>query len=205
MIDGHQTALSEAARCTEWPIIQAQLKSDPGLAVHALRTLAQDGDRRAQFLLGLLLVNGAGVLRDPGAALHWFVRAARAEEPMAMNMLGRCHEYGMGTAVDHEKAAQWYWRAATYDCDWAMYNYAHMLANGRGVKQDRAAAFFMVSTRRLTRTCTRNEFPRPVLRERLGKPPIDCETAADWYRRSARAATIAASAVTPRYWRRKTR
>ncbi len=58
-----------------------------------------------------------------------------------MNMVGRCHEYGLGTAVNYEKAASWYHRAATFECDWAIYNYAHMVANGRGVRKDRAAAF----------------------------------------------------------------
>jgi len=103
---------------------------------------------------------------------------------MAINMVGRCHEYGLGTPVNHEEAAKWYHRAATYDCDWAIYNYAHLLASGRGVPKDRAAAFtwFRLAA---SRGHARAMHFLGQYYEYGWETPVDPATAFEWYRRSA--------------------
>ena len=59
---------------------------------------------------------------------------------MARNMLGRCHEHGWGCAADASVAARHYRVAAEAGLDWAMYNYANLLATGRGVIEDQPQA-----------------------------------------------------------------
>ncbi|HTP40297.1 MAG TPA: tetratricopeptide repeat protein, partial [Steroidobacteraceae bacterium] len=77
-----------------------------------------------------------------------------------------------------------YHRAATFDCDWAIYNYAQLLAHGRGVPQDRRAAllwFRLAATRGHARAMNfLGEFY-----ENGWEVPADRATAFDWYRRSA--------------------
>ena len=59
---------------------------------------------------------------------------------MALNMVGRCYDLGWGTPVDKTRAALCYRVAAERGLDWAMYNYATLLALGDGVAEDKAAA-----------------------------------------------------------------
>ena len=59
---------------------------------------------------------------------------------MALNMVGRCYDLGWGTAADKARAAACYRIAAERGLDWAMYNYATLLALGDGVVEDKAAA-----------------------------------------------------------------
>ena len=88
-----------------------------------------------------MLLDGHGMARDPEAALGWFKRAAQADHLMSINMVGRCYENGWGVARDETVAAYWFRLAADRGLDWGMYNYAHMLRDGRGgVAQDPAAA-----------------------------------------------------------------
>lgn len=70
----------------------------------------------------------------------WMQAAARLDDPMAMNMYGRCLEHGWGIAADTVAAAALYLRAAEAGLDWGMYNYANLLAVGKGTPQDHATA-----------------------------------------------------------------
>jgi len=160
------------------------LPTDPRHLLPGLSLLAHDGDSHAQLLLGQLLINGVGASRDPDRALHWFQQAARARLPMAINMVGRCHEYGLGTPVNYEEAARCYHRAASYDCDWAIYNYAHLLASGRGVPKDRAAAFvwFRLAA---SRGHGRAMHFLGQYYEHGWETPVDRTAAFTWYQRSA--------------------
>jgi TPR repeat protein len=59
---------------------------------------------------------------------------------MALNMVGRCYDLGWGVVVDKSRAAESFRIAAERGLDWAMYNYATLLALGQGVAEDRPAA-----------------------------------------------------------------
>jgi TPR repeat protein len=87
-----------------------------------------------------MLLDGVEVEADPRAALGWFTRAAAQHHAMALNMVGRCYDLGWGTAPDKSRAAQCYRVAAERGLDWAMYNYATLLALGDGVDEDKTAA-----------------------------------------------------------------
>nr|WP_235489706.1 tetratricopeptide repeat protein [Achromobacter sp. DMS1] len=120
----------------------AALRAGPP-AVYAawIQKAADMGLTEAQAIYGQMLLDGAGIGRDPVQALSWFKRAAHADHLMSINMVGRCYENGWGVPRDEVVAAYWFRLAADRGLDWGMYNYAHMLRQGRGgVPQDQAAA-----------------------------------------------------------------
>ena len=88
-----------------------------------------------------MLLDGNGVARDAGEGFAWFNRAAAQGNLMALNMVGRCYDLGWGVPVDKARAADCYRVAAERGFEWAMYNYATLLALGEGVAEDREAAF----------------------------------------------------------------
>ncbi|WP_136478020.1 tetratricopeptide repeat protein [Pseudomonas sp. DG56-2] len=116
------------------------LEHSPAKAAQAILAAAGQEVVEAQLLLGQILLDGRGIEKDPELARRWFFIAATLGSVMADNMLGRCWEHGWGGDVSHTQAAKHYRQAAHAGLDWGMYNYANMLATGRGVGQDHAAA-----------------------------------------------------------------
>lgn len=102
--------------------------------------LADDGEPEAQALYGQMLLDGTLVARDAAAGFGWFNRAAAQGHLMGLNMVGRSYDLGWGVAADKGRAAECYRIAAERGLDWAMYNYATLLALGQGVPEDKAAA-----------------------------------------------------------------
>ncbi|WP_457311695.1 tetratricopeptide repeat protein [Sphingomonas sp. UYAg733] len=105
-----------------------------------MRQAAEAGVAEAQAVYGQMLLDGAGVTADPRDALGWFTKAAAQHHVMGLNMVGRCYDLGWGTAPDKRRAAECYRVAAEQGLDWAMYNYATLLALGDGVAEDKAMA-----------------------------------------------------------------
>jgi TPR repeat protein len=97
--------------------------------------------------------------------------------------VGQCRG-AEGLPVDYAAAAHWYWRAASYDYDWAIYNYAHLLASGRGVTQDRATAFLWFRLA-ATRGHARAMHFLGQYYEHGWETPIDRDAAICWYHKSA--------------------
>lgn len=121
--------------------IAARLSGSPEERAALVRAGALAGVAEAQVVYGQMLLDGAGVAADPRAAFGWFNKAAAQHHVMALNMVGRCYDLGWGTAPDKTKAAECYRVAAGQGLDWAMYNYATLLALGDGVVEDKPAAF----------------------------------------------------------------
>lgn len=124
--------------------IAARLSGSPEERAAFLREAADAGVAEAQAVYGQMLLDGAGVAADPVAAFGWFTRAAAQHHVMALNMVGRCYDLGWGTAVDKTRAAECYRIAAERGLDWALYNYATLLALGEGVAEDKPAALALL-------------------------------------------------------------
>jgi TPR repeat protein len=120
--------------------IATHLAGPPEARAAFVRAAAEAGLAEAQAVYGQMLLDGHGVVRDPAAALGWFKRAAAQHHVMALNMVGRCYDLGWGTPVRKDRAAQCFRVAAEQGLDWAMYNYATLLALGEGVPEDKPAA-----------------------------------------------------------------
>ena len=85
---------------------------DYATARHEWGLIAETGDARAQYNLGLMSYKGQGVIQNFRKALRWFTRAAEQGDARAQYNLGVMYEHGVGTPLDREVATQWYQLAA---------------------------------------------------------------------------------------------
>ncbi len=81
-------------------------------ALSAWQPLAESGDERAQFGLGMLYANGFGVEMNDEKALHWFGESAARGYAEAQYRIGVMHQNGWGVPMDDDVAADWYMKAA---------------------------------------------------------------------------------------------
>jgi hypothetical protein len=118
----------------------ASERGDQVTALRRLRPVAEQGDARAQFLLGSIYYMGRGNLRDDAEASKWFGLAAEQGDAAAQFRLGLMYSEGDGVPQDHAEAAKWYRRAADKGYAQAQYNLGLAYAAGEGVVQDRVMA-----------------------------------------------------------------
>ena len=124
--------------------VRAYKSGDYPAAIREWLPLAQQGDARAQFLLGALYAQGHGVPQDYSAAALWFRRAAEQGHVGAQYNLGVRYHEGRGVPRDPPQAAAWFQRAAQQGFARAQYNLGVLYANGDGVPRDisQAAQWF---------------------------------------------------------------
>jgi TPR repeat protein len=118
----------------------AYQKGDHATALRRLRPVAEQGDARAQSLLGLIYYTGRGELRNDAEAVRWFRRAAGQGDVAAQFRLGLMYSEGQGVPQDHVEAAKWYRLAADRGYAQAQYNLGLAYAAGEGVPQDNVMA-----------------------------------------------------------------
>jgi uncharacterized protein len=121
--------------------LAAHRKGDYRNALVHVRPPADQGDPRAQSLLGLMYLHGRGVLQDDLAAAKWFRLAADQGDAPAQFDLGVMYAEGRGVPQDYVEAAKWYRLAADRSHAQAQYNLALSYAKGEGVSQDYVAAY----------------------------------------------------------------
>jgi len=90
----------------------AYQQSDYTSALRLFRPLAEQGNARAQTLLGLMYEDGQGVPKDFAQSAKWYRHAAEQDFAMAQNNLGLMYLNGEGVPKDPALAAKWYRRAA---------------------------------------------------------------------------------------------
>ena len=92
--------------------MDAYNRGDFATALREWRSLAEQGDAKAQFSFGLLYENGDGVLRDYTKARQWYEKAAAQGDAKAQLYLGMQSSFGQGGPVDLVQAYMWYSLAA---------------------------------------------------------------------------------------------
>lgn len=99
-----------------WTILgggyQSYLKGDYKAAYEEWLPLAELGDAEAQFNMGVLHDEGAGVERSLSAAAAWYRKAAEQGFLDAQTNLGVMYYHGLGVARDPEEAVRWFRLAA---------------------------------------------------------------------------------------------
>lgn len=120
--------------------LAAYRKGDYGDALRDVRPLADQGDARAQSLLGLMYFLGRGVPQDDLAAARWFRLAADQGDAPAQFNLGVMYAEGRGVPQEYAEAVKRYRLAADRGHAQAQYNLALSYANGEGVSQDYVSA-----------------------------------------------------------------
>ncbi len=101
---------------------------------------ADGGNPRGQYLYGLLLWSGLGVIQDQELALSQFALAAQAGHIQAQSFLGACLYEGEVLARDDARAAALSKSAADFGDARAAYTYGRCLYHGRGTARDLVAA-----------------------------------------------------------------
>ena len=104
--------------------------------VEKLRTQAEQGDRSAQSILGLMYYLGQGVPQDYAEVVKWFLLAAEQGYASAQFNLGVMYHQGEGVPQDYAEALKWFRLAAEQGDGDAQVNLGRMYANGEGVPQD---------------------------------------------------------------------
>jgi uncharacterized protein len=81
-------------------------------AIQLWRPLAERGDARAEYMLGLAFSLGRGVPRDCATAAVWYRKAADQGVAAAQVNLGAMYANGDSVPQDYTQAIRW-WRQAT--------------------------------------------------------------------------------------------
>ena len=111
-------------------------RGDDALAARLLRSLAEQGDSRAQVRLGAMYIIGQGVPEDYQKAAKWFRRAAEKGDARAQAMLGELYTTGQGVPQNYQEATNWLRRAAEQGDAEAQSNLGLSYELGHGVAQD---------------------------------------------------------------------
>jgi hypothetical protein len=93
--------------------VDAAQKGDFATAMRELGPLAEQGDPRAQFNLGLMHTFGQGVPKDEKAAFKWFTLSAEQGYARAQYNLGLMYGKGTGTQIDITLTYMWWKLAAS--------------------------------------------------------------------------------------------
>lgn len=76
-------------------------------AYKSFKSLAQDQHVKAQYLLGLLYLNGQGVRKSVPKGIDWLKQAAANGSYRAAAELGQIYATGRDVAMDTDQAARW--------------------------------------------------------------------------------------------------
>ena len=99
-----------------WTILgggyQSYLKGDYSAAYDEWLPLAELGDAEAQYNLGVMHDEGAGMEQDLAAAADWYRKAAEQGFMDAQTNLGIMYFHGQGVEQDLAEAARWFGQAA---------------------------------------------------------------------------------------------
>ncbi|MBF0162675.1 MAG: sel1 repeat family protein [Magnetococcales bacterium] len=117
----------------------------PEAYLHLLRTLAEQGNPKAQHNLGAMLLHGQGVAREDTAAAHWFRKAAEQGIALAQHNLGLMLLQGQGVARDPVEAVRWFLAAARQGDPRSQHIVGALYYEGEGVPQDMTQAYFWLS------------------------------------------------------------
>jgi TPR repeat protein len=115
-------------------------RGDYATALTKLLKAAEQGNRGAQYLTGLMYYDGMGVDKDYKEAVRWYQFAAQQGHAGAQSNLGYIYYKGQGVAQDYKEAVRWYRLAAQQGDRDAQNNLGVMYVEGHGVLQDNIKA-----------------------------------------------------------------
>ncbi len=118
--------------------VAAYKRGDYATALREFRPLAERGDAKAQYGLGVMYLNGQGVPQDSAEVVKWHRKAAEQGYAKAQYNLGFMYINGLGVPRDYAEAAKWYRKAADQRDAKAQYILGVMYINSLGVTQDYA-------------------------------------------------------------------
>ena len=99
---------------------------------------AYEGDREAQFKVGVLFANDQFSPPDYEQAVYWYKQAGRQGHVFAQYNLGHQYLQGVGVVKNDRTAMQWWAKAAQLDHQLAQFNLGRAYYLGIGVDEDHA-------------------------------------------------------------------
>ena len=87
-------------------------RKDYQTAIKLWKPLAEQGDAKAQYNLGVLDAKGRGVPQNYAKAVKWFYKAAEQGYAKAQYNLGVMYKKGLGVRKDYAQAHMWFHLAA---------------------------------------------------------------------------------------------
>jgi hypothetical protein len=129
-------------------------RGDYFAALRHLRPLAEQGDIRAQYTLGLMYHHGRGVPRSDPEAMRLFRLSADQGYAPAQFNLGVMYSEGQAVTRDEAEAVRWYQLAAEQKNPEAQYNLGVAHAKGEGVTQSyvNAHMWFSLAAERFSKS-----------------------------------------------------
>ena len=118
------------------PFIFASEPHTGELTIAEIRLSAEDGNAKAQLLLGLHYASNGDSEMSPAKAAEWFRKAAEQDYADAQYLLGTCFEHGTGVKHDPAQAFEWYHKAALQNQSDAEYKLSKCYADGNGTTKD---------------------------------------------------------------------
>ena len=123
--------------------------ADDASRLQETRKMAEAGDARAQFNLGIMHLAGThGCRRSIPDALQFFSEASKQGHGLALSNLGTMHDQGLGVLASADEAKQLWTKAAKRGVPQAQVNLGLYAETGRGGEVDFEAAhrwYFLLS------------------------------------------------------------
>lgn len=111
-------------------------------AIQVAKPIAESGDSAAQYLLGVMYLNGEGVVKDYKQAYIWLKKSAEQGRGAAQYNLGIMYKRGNGVTQDNNTASKWFRKAADQGISAAQFQLAHMFEIGNGIPQSYEEAIY---------------------------------------------------------------
>ena len=124
---------------------EAYKKDDFANAIKEWILLGEDGDKKAQYFLGLIYYKGKGVPQNYKKALKWYTLSAEQGNKVAQYNLGVMYSFGLGVVPDYKTALKWYNLSSEQGNALAQYNLGRLYYLGNGVKEDMVYAHMWIN------------------------------------------------------------
>ena len=129
-------AVQSASAVDFWAGSTYYLRGDFAAALREWRPLAEEGDARAQYYLGVMYANGEGVPENDRQAAYWFRKSARQGNSQSQYHLGILYANGEGVPEDDPQAVYWFRKSAKQGDARAQFNLGVIYEFGEGVPED---------------------------------------------------------------------
>jgi len=156
-------SLSSAQTANEAATSRGDLKSRYQEELDKWMLQAYEGDRDAQFKVGVLFTNDQFNSADFEQAVYWYKQAARQGHSLAQYNLGHQYLTGVGVKRSETEAMKWWLKAAQQDHPLAQFNVGRGYYLGIGLAEDHSQSQYWF------KRAAQNQEPKSIeILEQLG-------------------------------------
>lgn len=119
---------------------QAYQRGDFAIALQHWRPLAEAGNAKAQFNLGVMYDEGRGLAPDRKKAIEWWHKAAAQGDENAMHNLAMMYLFSPQSDANHTLAIELIEKAAKKGLARSQYAYGKIYLHGHGTEKDEEKA-----------------------------------------------------------------